>query len=31
MKWTVRYLETLICRGILTKKGFIVNLRKPSN
>ena len=30
-KWTVRYLETLICRGILTKKGFIVNFRKSSN
>lgn len=31
IKWTVRYLETLVCRGILTKKGFIVNLRKSSN
>ncbi|CRL03423.1 CLUMA_CG016299, isoform A [Clunio marinus] len=31
MKWTVRYLETLVCRGILTKKGFIVKFVKALN
>lgn len=28
VKWVVRYLETLICRGILRKKEFIVNFQK---
>ncbi|KAL7051285.1 hypothetical protein ACKWTF_004411 [Chironomus riparius] len=28
IKWVVRFLETLICRGILTRKGFIVNFQR---
>lgn len=28
VKWTIRHLETLVCRGILTKKSFIVKLVK---
>lgn len=28
VKWIVRYLETLVCRGILTRKGFIVNFQR---
>ncbi|KAG5678640.1 hypothetical protein PVAND_008296 [Polypedilum vanderplanki] len=28
VKWIVRYLESLVCRGILTKKGFIVNFQR---
>lgn len=28
VKWVVRYLETLICRGIITRKGFISNFQR---
>jgi glutamate--cysteine ligase regulatory subunit len=28
VKWIARFLETLVCRGILKKKKFIVNFRK---
>lgn len=28
VRWVTRYLQTLICRGILQKKGFIVNFQK---
>lgn len=28
VKWTVRHLETLVCRGILTRKSFVVKLVK---
>lgn len=31
VKWVARYLETLICRGILTRKGFIVNFQRMMN
>lgn len=28
VRWVVRYLQTLICRGILQKKGFIVKFQR---
>lgn len=31
VKWIARYVETLVCRGIIKKKGFIVNFRKIEN
>lgn len=28
VRWIVRYLQTLVCRGILKQKGFIVNFKR---